>query len=1066
MTPKHIVLLSLASLSMACGGAGQTVETDGAVKDVADLSADQGTPGDLVSPELARVDVLPLETVDLETRTEDPPICQPGDGCFGDLCQANADCLSGWCVDHMGDSVCSQHCVEECPPGWTCKTVSDAGPDVVSICVSDMANLCKPCATSEGCQTVAGADGACLDYGDEGSFCGGTCQADDDCPWGFVCGDAVTMEGVALTQCLAESGTCPCTDKAIESGLTTPCARSNEWGTCVGKRTCTEDGLSDCDAAAPAEEVCNGQDDNCDGDIDEALFVEGDYVNLCDDEDDCTKDLCLGQSGCQNSALTGTECSDEDPCTVVDLCQEGVCVGQPVDCEDDNPCTDDSCSAEGGCTHVANTLPCDDEDVCTVGDHCTQGQCMGQPVSCDCQADADCLKLEDGDLCNGILHCNLNTYPYQCEVVPESVVVCPQPSGPDAPCLEPACDVATGECSLVPAHEGAPCADGDACTVGDTCQQGNCQSGPDANCNDGNPCTDDTCDPVAGCLHGNNTQTCTDGNVCTAGDVCHSGVCLPGTALDCDDGNPCTDDACDNDLGCTSMANQLPCNDGNACTTGDVCQGGQCTFTGALACNDGNPCTDDSCDPATGCLFAANTAPCEDGSVCTMGDHCDDGACLSGWALPCNDNNACTDDSCNSDSGCVNVPNADPCAAAHCQDGLYFGPVTCADGACPQPEVTVCDYLCADDGGCYGECLPAAMQCDGLTPQLCDGNGVWQDQEPCPKGCLEGQCTDPTGPIQEGVAANPNLFVDESGQFVVIFNESDADFSNVRMATFAGTWQAQTIYEGYRIGAQAADRDADGTYHLVMGKFGESSVSYGTGPEPWTIDAVLQGIPTGGPTGTLDADGDFHISSSTSLKDRFYATSKSGEWASSKVASSSTGIASIAINGSNPPTIVYNQWNTRRIYVAEGPNFESGQTLIQSYGVDQGPPLSLKVFGGTKHLVYAYTHDYYTHYNVNYRTDATGSWQGTTLVASGPGVSGLDLTMDPAGKAHVIHCNADKDMLYHSNRTGGWKSTTLLDGTCGGGTLDTVFHNGKLYVVYRDLSYLLTLLEIDPAVLD
>ena len=41
------------------------------------------------------------ETVDVD------PACAPGSGCFLDPCADNSDCLYGWCVEHMGNQVCS-----------------------------------------------------------------------------------------------------------------------------------------------------------------------------------------------------------------------------------------------------------------------------------------------------------------------------------------------------------------------------------------------------------------------------------------------------------------------------------------------------------------------------------------------------------------------------------------------------------------------------------------------------------------------------------------------------------------------------------------------------------------------------------------------------------------------------------------------------------------------------------------------------------------------------------------------------------------------------------------------
>jgi subtilisin-like proprotein convertase family protein len=90
-------------------------------------------------------------------------------------------------------------------------------------------------------------------------------------------------------------------------------------------------------------------------------------------------------------------------------------------------------------------------------------------------------------------------------------------------------------------------------------------------CNDNNPCTDDSCDPASGCVHTPNASTCNDGNLCTTGDICTGGTCV-GTPVNCDDGNVCTDDACIAATGlCGHTNNTGPCDDGNPCTTGDTC---------------------------------------------------------------------------------------------------------------------------------------------------------------------------------------------------------------------------------------------------------------------------------------------------------------------------------------------------------------------------------------------------------------------------------------------------------------------------------------------------------------
>jgi len=69
-------------------------------------------------------------------------------------------------------------------------------------------------------------------------------------------------------------------------------------------------------------------------------------------------------------------------------------------------------------------------------------------------------------------------------------------------------------------------------------------------CNDGNPCTQEACDRVEGCvstpLPGEGIAGCDDGNACDGREVCAALACQPGPIPPADDGDPCTDDgACD-----------------------------------------------------------------------------------------------------------------------------------------------------------------------------------------------------------------------------------------------------------------------------------------------------------------------------------------------------------------------------------------------------------------------------------------------------------------------------------------------------------------------------------------
>ncbi len=732
------------------------------VRGIPDTIAGDGTvETDLQFPPVdGRFDLAPLDTPFI-------PGCQPGEGCFLDPCGENLDCQSGWCVEHLGEGVCTELCQEECPPGWACKSVGAGGPDLSSICVSGYSNLCKPCATSEGCKAVGGAEDACIDYGDEGNFCGGTCTDNEDCPWGFICTEALTVDGVELTQCVAEAGICPCAAKSVTLGLTTPCAVANEFGTCSGKRVCTDGGLSDCDALVPDVEICDGIDNDCDGEVDEPVLVEDEYVAVCSDGNACTKDSCQGADGCTHEALDEGECVDGDACTVGDHCEEGVCLGSPVACDDNNPCTDDVCDGLGGCDFSANTEPCDDGDPCSVADQCKATQCVGVPVTCDCQVDADCDALEDDNVCNGVLLCETDWLPYQCNVDDETIVECPAPDGPDAFCLQSVCDPVTGGCDIAPAHEGFACDDGDACTVGDHCQEGLCEPGVAPLCADNNPCTDDSCDPATGCQFTPNEALCSDGDTCTTGDACAEGVCLAGPPLDCDDGNICTDDSCDPAKGCEHLANESECDDGESCTVGDACSLGACLPGGPLDCNDDNQCTTDLCTKETGCLNTFIDAPCDDGDACTEGEHCINGNCLNGLPINCDDDNPCTNDLCGETGKCLHTPNAEQCSDGnHCTTGDH-----CSQGKCSYTGATNCDdqNLCTDDS-----CAPDSGCVHAMNSAPCN------DADACTLGdiCEMGEC------VYKGLVdcddANPctDQECDPSEGCLYSDNEADCDDGN------------------------------------------------------------------------------------------------------------------------------------------------------------------------------------------------------------------------------------------------------------------------------------------------
>ncbi len=249
-----------------------------------------------------------------------------------------------------------------------------------------------------------------------------------------------------------------------------------------------------------------------------------------------------------------------------------------------------------------------------------------------------------------------------------------------------------------------------------------CDPASETDCDDGNPCTDDTCVNGA-CKHGNNEAPCSLADACSVGG-CKAGACVVSHAKSCDDGDPCTTDSCNSTSGCKSApASGVPCDDGDVCTVNDACVAGQCTGGGALACDDGNVCTNDSC--ADGCVYTANAATCTDNDACTQGDTCANSACAAGSPVDCSDGITCTVESCVWSQGCVGGP----------QDNLCNDANGCTTDTCDPTKgcvFTVLDQSTCDDNNactsgekCVGQVCtpPSAKPCDdndACTDNLCD----------------------------------------------------------------------------------------------------------------------------------------------------------------------------------------------------------------------------------------------------------------------------------------------------------------------------------------------------------
>ncbi|RJO67194.1 MAG: hypothetical protein C4523_10095 [Myxococcales bacterium] len=337
-------------------------------------------------------------------------------------------------------------------------------------------------------------------------------------------------------------------------------------------------------------------------------------------------------------------------------------------------------------------------------------------------------------------------------------------------CHTGSCHPTTKQCQYANKPNGAPCGALGLCFASQSCQAGECAGSDPLDCDDGDPYTEDLCDPDNGCYYAPSNDTCAsartlafpsavEGDTTAAADDYALPNCLsPGGAdvvyrFVLDRARPvdvelelleswsavfylvagsCAGPVVDQ-LGCDFVAQTetgliskflLPGEyyvvvEGAASSAGSFRlslsenDSSQCEF---LDCNDGNPCTEDSCDDLTGCQNSPlSGAPCpDDGLYCTVNAHCDGGECVHD-PNACDDQIACTIDACGEDERI-------------CHHELN-------DGACP------------DAGPCrIGNCVPV-LGCTTVPPDCDDGIASTVDYCDPEFGCRHrapGTCNDPT----------------------------------------------------------------------------------------------------------------------------------------------------------------------------------------------------------------------------------------------------------------------------------------------------------------------------------
>ncbi len=626
------------------------------------------------------VDALPDIATDIPLVRDTPEEASD----FAVQCERNTDCRSGYCVDTADGRACSVFCTDACPePDWTCRVVENSGGDVVSICLPDAAVLCRPCGTDSEC---GGLDDLCLELAD-GDFCGRECDGTDPCPDGYRC-DEVSIGAELAQQCVPEVGGCgDCIDRDGDG--------RGEGDGCVA---------GDCDdldsrVFEGAPELCDGDDNDCDEEVDEGIEFETDEANC---------------GGC------GVVCAPDNGSGE---CIDAACV--VVGCDDGF--FDDDGSAANGCEYACEPSGeelCDDEDNDCDGETDEDIDLLGDPANCGacgtiCEVDgasAICVAGECGlgDCDDGLANCN-GFVEDGCETVLAS----------DAE----HCGVCENLCAFD--NASASCSGG-------SCQIGDCAEGFD------------DCDTLrsTGC----ETNLLTDLEHCgacrslcefaTTAAVCEAGLCEPslceGGLLDCDDDletNGCEVDPTGDGLNCGGCG--IECAFVNAAATCDEsrCEMGDCE----------GPFRDCANGPADGCETDTDTSVVNCGSCgrtcafpnaeasCGEGE-CVMGACLDGWA-----------DCINGDTdGCETRIESDPGNCGGCGDLCEFDNAQgiCSGGDCSMGACVLGRADCNEDDvdGCERNLVDDALHC-GACENACDdtnATAICEDRACSIDECDEG----------------------------------------------------------------------------------------------------------------------------------------------------------------------------------------------------------------------------------------------------------------------------------------------------------------------------------------
>jgi hypothetical protein len=403
--------------------------------------------------------------------------CDPWSGCT-----YNAD-NSAACVYHA-DGIYDDFCYNKVC--WPEGTTPDADEDGVADWDDNCVSVANPNQADCNLNNVGDACDSVSPLNSE--VCDGI---DNDCDWGID-------EGCDCSEYAREGGIgipvlCGYNDvNACRTGTQTCNSSTYVWGNCVD--------FAGVNVTGPTPETCNGEDDDCDGAVDE----DGDTPlcpgGQCQGPSGCVVEICndgIDNDGDYYIDCEDYDCSDTEDCT--SFCGDGSCTGSETaeKCSQDCQCTSGSAQScpltHGVCTGTTHDCVDGIWTVCNYGslyEANSETSCDGRDNDCDGAVDEG---TGGGSCDTGLLGiCSESTT--QCQNGALSCVASVEPS-PEV------CDGLDNDCDGL-VDEGGVCMT--TCTV-------------DADCSNEYYCSSNACVPKLA-----------NGASCTAGDSCFSGYCSDG----------------------------------------------------------------------------------------------------------------------------------------------------------------------------------------------------------------------------------------------------------------------------------------------------------------------------------------------------------------------------------------------------------------------------------------------------------------------------------------------------------------------------------------------------------